>query len=567
MNILGISCFTQDSAVSLVKDGRVVAAVQEERFSRRKHDAGFPYRSIRWCLDEGKIDISGLDCIAYFEKPYFFSRKGRKNMRKARIFHGLVRKILNYKGRIISVPYFLSQAAAAFYPSCFKKSAILILDTGHDDYAASFGRGNNSAIKLQGFLKYPRSPALFYSAFTKYCGFKPNSGEYKLMALAAYGEPVYYDLISKEMAKIEEGGVFSDPQFERLFGIRARMPETPVIKKYADIAASAQKTAEEALLDMCRHVHKLTGEENLCLTGPLALNCVANSRILKEGPFKRIWIQPAASDAGAALGAALFVWHNHFKKERCADEIHDFQNGSLLGPHYSDEEIDRVLRDAGAHYVRVKPESIPRIAASIIAQGHTVGWFQGRLEFGPRALGSRSILADARVSDVNSIINQKIKQREGFRPLAPSIMKEHAKEWFDFDSASPYMLFAANLKEDRRCCRQVIPGLDFAKPVMSEVPAVTHVDYSCRFQTVSKEDNPLFYGLLNEFYRETGCPLIVNTSFNVRGEPLVCTPEDALRCFLNTKMDYLVIGEFLLRKEGQTDIRAGYLKKEEFEPD
>jgi len=461
MNILGISCFSHDSAAALVKDGLIVAAVQEERFSRRKHDAGFPYRAIKWCLDEGKIDVSELDCIAYFEKPSFFSHNGPESMRKASSFYDLVRKGIGHKGKIITVPYRLSQAAAAFYPSCFKKSAILIFDAGYSDYSASFGRGVNSTITLKGLSKYPNSLALFYTAFTKYCGFKPNSGEYKLMALAAYGEPVYYDLILGGIIKINENGTFSlnkryfdfksgnliNYEFERLFGGPARTPETPVVKKYADIAASAQKVIEEVLLKVCSYIHKLIAEDNLCLAGPLALNCVANSRILKEGPFKRIWIQPAANDAGAALGAALFVWYGHFKKTRHADEMHDFQNGSLLGPYYSDEEISRVLRDAGAHYVRIKPESIPRVAAGIIAQGHTIGWFQGRLEFGPRALGSRSILADARLNDINSIINQKVKQREGFRPLAPSVMEDYAQEWFDFESPSPYMLFTANLKK------------------------------------------------------------------------------------------------------------------------
>ncbi|MDD5506399.1 MAG: carbamoyltransferase C-terminal domain-containing protein, partial [Candidatus Omnitrophica bacterium] len=578
MNILGISYFSHDSAAALIKDGRIAAAAQEERFSRKKHDARFPYLSIAWCLNEGGINIAELDYIAYFEKPSFFTHSGLEGMRKAGNFHKLVRNNLKFKGRIIAVPYRLSQAAAAFYPSCFKKSAILILDTGHDDYVTSFGQGDNSALSLKGLLKYPHSLALFYSAFTRYCGFKANSGEYKLMALAAYGEPIYYDLIVNRMIKINENGSFLlnrgyfdfkagnliNYRFERLFEGRARTPETPVVKKYADIAASAQKVIEEVLLKMCRHIHKLTREDNLCLSGPLALNCVANSRILKEGPFKRIWIQPAASDAGAALGAALFVWYNRLRKTRPADGIRDLQDASLLGPHYSNEDIEEVLSSAGACYVRLKPQEIPRIAAELIAQGYIIGWFQGRLEFGPRALGSRSILADARLSDINSIINQKVKQREGFRPLAPSIMEDYAREWFDFDLPSPYMLFTAKLKENRRCCREVSPGLDFSRPVMSEVPAVTHVDYSCRLQTVNKENNPLFYELLNEYYRITGYPLIVNTSFNIRGEPLVCSPEDALRCFINTKMDYLAIGDFLLRKDGQAGVKAEYLRKETF---
>ena len=568
MNILGISCFYHDSASCLVRDGEIISAAQEERFSRKKHDFNFPSNALKYCLKEGGITTGDLDYVVFYDKPFIkFERiletylmcapSGIRQfiqamplwLKQKLWIPELIAKELNYKGKILFAEHHESHAASAFYPSPFKRAAFLTLDGVGEWDTASFGVGRDNDIEIQYSLRFPHSLGLLYSAFTYYTGFKVNSGEYKLMGLAPYGEPKYKGLILDKLLDLKEDGSFrmdmryfgycnglrmTNSKFDRLFGGPARKPETKITQKDMDVAASIQAVTEEIMLKMACHAHKLTGEENLCLAGGVALNCVGNGRILRESPFKEIWIQPASGDSGGALGAALLVWHKYLKNTRVVDGKNDRQKSSLLGPSYSDAYIESFLRKESIFYKEVGYSELPKVTANLIAEGNVIGWFQGRLEFGPRALGARSIIGDARDPQMQSKMNLKIKYRESFRPFAPTVLRERVSEWFELDRESPYMLLVAAVKEDKRM-----------------IPAVTHLDHSARVQTVKREDQPLFYDLINAFYEKTGYPVIINTSFNVRGEPLVCSPEEAYRCFMRTEMDYLALGKFLLAKKEQ----------------
>jgi len=605
MNILGISCFYHDSAACLLRDGEIIAAAQEERFTRKKHDFNFPANAAKFCLHAGNIDASVLDYVVFYDKPLIkferiletylaYAPSGIRQfiqamplwLKQKLWIPDLIRQELGYKGKILFTGHHESHASSAFYPSPFKEAAFLTIDGVGEWDTASFGIGRDNDIEIYYTLRFPHSLGLLYSAFTYYTGFKVNSGEYKLMGLAPYGEPKYVDLIMNELLDLKEDGSFklnmkyfgycnglkmTNARFEKLFGGQARKPESRITQKDMDIAASIQKVTEEIMLRMSRYVHKVTGKDKLCLAGGVALNCVGNGRILREGPFKEIWIQPASGDAGGALGAALFIWHKYLGNSRFVDEKKDRQKSSFLGPGYSDEEIEDFLKKEGAAYKKLSYSELPDIVSDLIIQGKVIGWFQGRLEFGPRALGARSIIGDARNPQMQSKMNLKIKYRESFRPFAPTVLREKASEWFDLDRESPYMLLVAPVKEDKRLnlgdSEENLTGFDKLKPKRSEIPAVTHVDYSARIQTIKREDHPLYYDMINSFYKKTGCPVIINTSFNVRGEPLVCTPEDAFKCFMRTEMDYLVMGPFLLDKKEQRPLKKDIQWKERFELD
>jgi len=588
MNILGISCFYHDSAACLVQDGGIIAAAQEERFSRKKHDFNFPIHSINWCLSKAGISVKDLDIIVFYEKPFIkferiletaltYAPTGISQfiqamplwLKQKLWIPEIIRKELNYSGKILFSGHHESHAASAFYPSPFKEAAFLTMDGVGEWETISFGVGRDNSLDMQYDLRFPHSLGLLYSAFTYYAGFKVNSGEYKLMGLAPYGEPKYADLIRDKLIDLKDDGSFKlnmdyfgycnslrmiNHRFERLFGAPARKPEAKIAQRDMDIAASIQKVTEEIILKISRHVQKVTGQDKLCLAGGVALNCVGNGKILREGPFKEIWIQPASGDAGAALGAALLIWYKYLGNKRNVDGVSDLQKTSLLGPDYSSEEIGKFLDQEGAPYRKLSVGEIPEVIADLIAKGNVMGWFQGRLEFGPRALGSRSIIGDARNPEMQSKMNLKIKYRESFRPFAPTVLREKVSEWFELDKESPYMLLVAPVKNEKRLksARQSFAqGFEKLRISRSEIPAVTHVDYSARVQTVKREDNPLYYDTINAFYKKTGCPVVINTSFNVRGEPLVLSPEDAFRCFMRTEMDYLIMGDFLLDKKGQ----------------
>lgn len=593
VNILGISCFYHDSAACLVQDGRIIAAVQEERFTRKKHDFNFPINSITWCLKEANITNRDLDFVVFYDKPFIkFERILETSLTYApwgvRQFiqamplwlkqklwiPELIKRELQYDGKILFTEHHESHAASAFYPSPFKEAAFLTMDGVGEWETASFGIGKGGDIELLHALKFPHSLGLLYSAFTYYTGFKVNSGEYKLMGLAPYGEPKYADLILDELIDLKEDGSFKmnikyfgycnglkmvNRRFEKLFGGPARKPESRISQKDMDIAASIQSVTEEIMLRISRYVRKVTGQDKLCLAGGVALNCVGNGRLLREGPFKDIWIQPASGDAGGALGAALLVWYKYLKNARDSDDENDAQKASLLGPEYSDEYTEDFLIKGSIPYKKLSYSDIAQIISDLIIQGNIIGWFQGRLEFGPRALGSRSIIGDARNPQMQSKMNLKIKYRESFRPFAPTVLEDKASDWFDLDGESPYMLLVVPLKQDKiiktNNPEDKLQGFDKLKFSRSQIPAVTHVDYSARIQTIKKEDNPLYYDTINNFYEKTGCPVIINTSFNVRGEPLVLSPEDAFKCFMRTEMDYLIMGSFLLDKKQQKPVK------------
>lgn len=603
MYILGISCFYHDSAACLVCDGEIIAAVQEERFSRKKHDFNFPKNAINYCLKEAGIKADDLDFVVFYDKPFVkferiletalaYAPSGITQfiqaiplwLKQKLWISELIKKDLNYKGKILFSEHHESHAASAFYPSPFKEAAFLTMDGVGEWETASFGVGSSNKLDIQHYLRFPHSLGLLYSAFTYYCGFKVNSGEYKLMGLAPYGEPIYKDLILKELIDLKDDGSFkinmkyfgycnslrmTNRRFDRLFGGPARKPETKISQKYMDVAASIQDATEEIMLKMARHVHKITGQSNLCLAGGVALNCVGNGRILREGPFKNIWIQPASGDAGGALGAALLIWYKYLGNKRIVDDQHDLQKSSLLGPSYSNDYIEKFLTESNISYRQFDDKTIVKEVADLITQNKVIGWFQGRIEFGPRALGARSIIGDARNPDMQSKMNLKIKYRESFRPFAPTVLREKANEWFDLNCDSPYMLLVAPVKEEKRISASGNNGIGFEKlkSLRSAIPAVTHIDYTARVQTISKEDNPLYYELINQFYQKTGCSVIINTSFNVRGEPLVLTPQDAFRCFMRTEMDYLVMGSFLLDKTEQEPMKKDFNWQKEFELD
>jgi len=591
--ILGISAFYHDSAAAILVDGRIAAAAQEERFTRKKHDQAFPAHAIEYCLSSAGLGAGDLDYVAFYDKPLLkFERiletclagapLGFRSFAKAmplwlrqklhlrrQLDRGLKKA---YKKRYIFPEHHESHAASAFFPSPFETAAIITLDGVGEWATASYGTGRGNRIALTHELHFPHSLGLLYSAFTYFCGFKVNSGEYKLMGLAPYGEPKYADLITDKLIDIKDDGSFrmdmsffnycsgltmTSRKFNALFDGPPRKPETQLTRREMDLAASVQKVTEEILLRIARHVHARTGMKNLCLAGGVALNCVANGRLLREGPFQRLWIQPAAGDAGGALGAAMLIWHQLLDNPR-SPLPDDSQAGSLLGPGFEPDEIKAFLERTGAVYQSFDDDgALCSSVADMLAREKIVGWFQGPMEFGPRALGCRSILGDARSPTMQSVMNLKIKFRESFRPFAPSVLADRAGEFFQMprDQASPYMLLVAPLANDKRIEPsgedQQAEGLAGRSVVRSEVPAVTHVDYSARVQTVDEARHGRYYKLLKAFERKTGCPMIVNTSFNVRGEPIVCTPADAYNCFMATNMDVLVMERFVLHKSDQ----------------
>ncbi len=590
--ILGISSFYHDSAAALLRDGEILAAAQEERFTRKKHDSDFPKQAIAFCLKEAGISAQELDFIVFYEKPFIkferiletylaYAPAGLPSFLKAiplwlkqRLWiPEVIKKELGCTGKILFPEHHESHAAAAFFPSPFQRAAFLTVDGVGEWTTASFGSGSGNRVQIHSEIKFPHSLGLLYSAFTYYTGFKVNSAEYKLMGLAPYGEPRYADLILRELIDLKDDGSFklnmkyfnycagltmTHQRFHDLFGADPRKPESPLTQREMDLAASIQKVTEEVMLRMVRHVHQATGEENLCLSGGVALNCVANGRILREGPFKKLWIQPAAGDAGSAFGAALIAWHHVLNRERKLHKT-DAQHGSLVGPEYSAQAIAHYLDEEKAAYEKLDDPLMIERAADLIAQGKVIGWFQGKMEFGPRALGNRSIIGDARSPEMQSRMNLKIKFRESFRPFAPVVLREEVNEWFELNEESPYMMLVAPVQKKHWTeSESRLKGLDRLKMVRSKIPAVTHVDYSARVQTVDFERNALFYKLIKKFYEKTGCPLIVNTSFNVRGEPIVCSPADAYRCFMRTEMDALMMGNFLLEKEKQDSSKLRY---------
>lgn len=612
MHVLGISAFYHDSAACILKDGKIIAAAQEERFTRKKHDYCFPQHSIQFCLQHAGIAVTDLDYVSFYEKPLLkFDRLLKTYLMHApRGFESFVtamplwvkeklwmsreiRKKLGYQGPLLCPEHHQSHAASAFFPSPFERAAVLTMDGVGEWATLSYGIGNGNRLKIESEIRFPHSLGLLYSAFTYYTGFKVNSGEYKLMGLAPYGDPSYVDTIYRHLIDVKEDGSFrlnmdyfnyctgftmTNSRFHRLFGREPRKPESEISQLDMDIARSIQVVTEEIVLRIGRHVHRMTGENNLCLAGGVALNCVANGRLYREGPFERIWIQPAAGDAGGALGAALHVWHNVLGKERLSHTGTDRQNGSYLGTEYSDEDIEKFLKEKNAPFLKMKESELVSRVAEVISNGNVVGWFHGRMEFGPRALGSRSILGDPRSPQMQSVMNLKIKFRESFRPFAPSVLAESAKDWFDMDGieqrsdfSSPYMLIVGRVKKDKLGVGGDNPrqmhGFDRLKQVNSEIPAVTHVDNSARIQTVHEETNPAFYHLIRSLGGMTGCPIIINTSFNVRGEPIVESPEDAYRCFMRTEMDYLVLGSLLLSKKDQPEFLETKDWQQEFQLD
>jgi carbamoyltransferase len=589
MNILGISAFYHDSAACLIQDGKIVAAAQEERFTRKKHDFAFPRHAVDYCLQEGRIRAKDLDFVAFYDKSFVkferilqtylaYAPAGICSFTKAiplwikqkLWIKDLISKEINFRGKIVFPEHHQSHAASAFFPSPYQQAAFLTIDGVGEWATASFGEGQDNKIQILAEIRFPHSLGLLYSAFTYYTGFKVNSGEYKMMGLAPYGRPKYKDLILNELIDLKEDGSFKlnmkyfdycaglrmiNKRFEQLFGGPPRRPESRLSQRDMDLASSVQTVTEEAMLRMAHHLHRKTGKKNLCLAGGVALNCVGNGRILREGPFENLWIQPAASDAGGALGAALFVWYQYLGNKRVADQRKDFQQGSLLGPEFKNGCISDYLKRNHISYTELSDGEIPERIADLIAQQKVVGWFQGRMEFGPRALGSRSIIGDARSPEMQEIMNLKIKFRESFRPFAPSVLKERAADFFELDRESPYMLLVTQVKGQMR--KPVSPrqrnlfGLDKLRLSRSTIPAVTHVDYSARVQTVSENSNPLYYRMIKCFARKYGCPVIINTSFNLRGEPIVCTPEEAYICFMRTNMDYVLMGNCLIEKKEQ----------------
>jgi carbamoyltransferase len=590
MNILGLSAYYHDSAAALLQDGRIVAAAQEERFSRRKHDPGFPANAVRYCLSAAGLKTGDLSAVVFYEKPLVKAERLLETylataprglpsflaaiptwLREKANVASLIRKQLGreYRGPVLFTEHHESHAASAFFPSPFAEAAIVTVDGVGEWSTTTIGRGRGHEIEPLEEVRFPHSLGLLYSAFTYYTGFKVNSGEYKVMGLAPYGEPRYVDRIYEHLLELRADGsvrlnqeyfdyctglTMTNERFHALFEGPPREPESLLTQKEMDLAASIQVVVEEAMLRLAHRAHAVTGQSKLCLAGGVALNCVANGRILREGPFDDLWIQPAAGDAGGALGAALAVWHQMLGKPRTATG-RDMMRGALLGPEFSDAEIEARLRPFGAEAELLSAEQLVDRVAALIDGENVIGWFRGRMEFGPRALGSRSIIGDARSPRMQAQMNRKIKFREGFRPFAPCVLHDHVSEWFELDRESPYMLLVAAVREDRRLPAEqdagVRWGIDRLNLPRSEIPAVTHLDYSARIQTVDPERHGLFHTLMQRFYERTGCPVIVNTSFNVRGEPIVCTPEDAYRCFMFTHLDALVVGNRLLLKEAQ----------------
>ncbi len=591
--LLGLSAFYHDSAAVLLGDGVILAAAQEERFSRRKNDAQFPARAVDFCLQRAGLRADQIDAVAFYEKPIlkfsrtletFLSLAPRGLAAFGRTMPGWLGERLNTRQTlrqklpglradcpILFTTHHEAHAASAFLPSPFAEAAILTVDGVGEWATTTIGKGVGSRVELLSELRFPHSLGLLYSAFTAYCGFRVNSGEYKLMGLAPYGEPTWADSIRRELLELKPDGSFrlnlayfdfladdylSNEKFHRLFSGPPRPPEAPIERRHLDLARSIQVVVEEALLGLARQAHALTGSRNLCLAGGVALNCVANGRILREGPFERLWIQPAAGDAGGALGAALAAWHaptdrDGFDQAR-QPQTPDAMQGGFLGPEFGDAEIEAVLRNHGAVYEKLSPEALLARTAGALASEQVVGWVQGRMEFGPRALGHRSILGDPRSPKMQSVMNLKVKFRESFRPFAPAILAERATEFFQLSAPSPYMLLVAPVADAQRLgVDPAVTGLARLQQQHSRIPAVTHVDGSARVQTVTASENPQFHALLKHFEALTGCPLLINTSFNVRGEPVVCSPDDAYRCFINSQMDALAVGSFYLERSRQ----------------
>jgi len=605
--ILGLSAYYHDSAAALVVDGEIVAAAQEERFTRKKHDAGFPARAARWCLEEGGVRAGDLDAVAFYDKPLLkFERlfetylelapRGFRSflramplwMREKLWMKERIREELGFGGEVLFAEHHESHAASAFYPSPFEEAAVLTMDGVGEWATSSIGHGKGASLELLREMRFPHSVGLLYSAFTYFCGFKVNSGEYKLMGLAPYGEPRFADVIRRELLELHDDGsirldldkfefahglTMTGRAFERLFGGPARAAESLLTQREMDLAASIQAVTEEIVVKMARHARELSGASRLCLAGGVALNCVANGALLRERVFDDLWIQPAAGDAGGAVGAALAVWHRRMGGARTSPErlgtwkaaepggglppYADGMKGAYLGPAFSSEEIAAWLKLRGLPFRTVPPEELPGVVAGLLAEEKVVGLLQGRMEFGPRALGGRSILGDPRSPRMQSVMNLKIKFRESFRPFAPSVRREDVSDWFEHDGDSPYMLLTADVRRELRRemsdAEKALWGIERLNVPRSSIPAVTHVDYSARLQTVRSGTSPVYHAILTAFRERTGCPVVVNTSFNVRGEPIVCTPEDAWRCFMRTAMDALVLENHVLLREEQPE--------------
>lgn len=612
MYILGISAFYHDSAACLLEDGDIIAAAQEERFTRKKHDAGFPYHAIRYCLKEACISADEIANVAFYEKPFVkferlletylaFAPKGFKSFARAmpvwikdKLFQKfiLTRELaktlgadVDWRERLLFSEHHLSHAASAFYPSPFESAAVLTLDGVGEWTTTSLALGKGKDLKVVKEIHFPHSLGLLYSSFTYYTGFKVNSGEYKVMGLAPYGEPKYADLIKEKLIKVADDGSFqldmsyfgyttgltmTNKKFDALFGGPPRTSEKELTQREMDLAASVQKVTEDIVLRVAKGIAKETGERNLCLAGGVALNCVANGILLRENIFDNIWIQPAAGDAGGALGAALSAWYLHHTKERKLPSERDAMKGAYLGPDFNDDEVEAELTACGAKFSKLSEVELIEKVASALTDEKAVGWMQGRMEFGPRALGGRSIIADPRSPVMQKQLNLKVKYRESFRPFAPSVLRKDVSEWFEHDTDSPYMLLVADVQKDKRRAmtadEEALFGIDKLNVPRSSVPAITHVDYSARIQTVHSDTNPRYHAVISRFKEKTGCPLVVNTSFNVRGEPIVCTPTDAFKCFMGTDLDMLAIGNYLSVKEEQDEtLKENYEKRYELD--
>lgn len=612
MYILGISAFYHDSAACLLKNGEIVAAAQEERFTRKKHDADFPSNAILFCVKEANIQASEITNVVFYEKPFVkferlletylaFAPKGFLSFAKAipiwikeKLFQksALIKQLqetlgsdINWSERLLFSEHHLSHAASAYYPSPFDSAAVLTLDGAGEWTTTSLALAKGRELKVIKEIHFPHSLGLLYSAFTYYTGFKVNSGEYKVMGLAPYGKPKYADLIRKHLIKIEEDGSFqlnmryfnyatgltmTNKKFDALFGGPPRKSDTKLTQREMDLAASIQNVTEDIVVKLAKGIAKDTGERNLCLAGGVALNCVANGALAREKIFDNIWIQPAAGDAGGALGAALSVWYLHYRKNRNVSPDRDSMKGAFLGPHYDDTTVEGELIDCGARFEKLNEDDLIEKVTNSLINEKAIGWMQGRMEFGPRALGGRSIIADPRSPLMQKQLNLKVKYRESFRPFAPSILREDVNDWFEHDADSPYMLIVAEIQKDKRLDimkkDDELFGVEKLNTVRSLVPAITHVDYSARIQTVHKDTNPRYHAIISKFKEKTGCPILINTSFNVRGEPIVCSPTDAFKCFMGTELDVLVVGSFYLRKEEQNkELEGSY--KELFELD
>ena len=604
MNILGLSAFYHDSAACLLQDGKIIAAAQEERFTRKKHDASFPKNAVEFCLKKGGIQVSDLDYVGFYDKPFIkFERiletylgiapKGIKQylaaipiwLKDKLWTRTNIRNKLGYSGTVLFAQHHESHAASAFFPSPFQEAAILTMDGVGEWATTSIASGKDNKIELLQELHFPHSLGLLYSAFTYYLGFKVNSGEYKVMGLAPYGKPIYSDLIREHLIDLKEDGSFrmrmdyfdylggmamTNQKFASIFNHPARKAESNLTQKEMDIAASLQEVTEEIMLKMARHIRYLTNMKNLCLAGGVALNCVGNGKILKEKIFEKIWVQPAAGDAGGALGVALCIWHQIMGKNRLTNGK-DTMRGAYLGPHFKESEIKNFLDSNEIPYRQVNESQLTKLVSTDLQKGKVVGWFQGPMEFGPRALGGRSIIGDPRNPKMQSTMNLKIKYRESFRPFAPSVLAEKVDEWFEMDEESPYMLMVAEVRKDKRISmtkeQNKLFGIDLLNVPKSQIPAITHVDYSARIQTVHEDTNKRYYDLIKEFEKETQCAVLINTSFNVRGEPIVCTPEQAYRCFMRTEMETLVLENFIIDKKDQKQHEGDNKWKLEFELD